>query len=52
MRIPIIRCPICGGKMVAFRREIIEENEPTYWEYGWLCDCTEKIREDFKNRKK
>lgn len=51
MKIPKIKCPICGGVMVAFRREITEEGTTnTFWEYGWLCDCNEKIREEFKTK--
>lgn len=42
-----IRCPICKYGMVPFR---IKCEDGSGRIFGWLCDCTEKNRENISQR--
>jgi len=39
-----VYCPICGMLMLPTR---IEYPDGSGWFYGWSCDCTETLRNDY-----
>jgi len=41
------KCPICGGLLLPTRFECVDGSG---WIYGWGCDCTEVLRNDYEGQ--
>ena len=41
------KCPICGGLLLPMQFECPDGSG---WVYGWGCDCTETLRENYEGQ--